>query len=74
MCIVTYAHTSKINLLQIIVNISFSGRLSGYSFDYYYVDLIMRRYIVIAISAGAWYYFGRIHSTTIEKIFSNPTA
>ena len=30
--------------------------------------------IVIAISAGAWYYFGRIHSTTIEKIFSNPTA
>ena len=30
--------------------------------------------IVIAIGAGAWYYFGRIHSTKIEKIFSNPTA
>ena len=45
MCLVTYAHSGKINLLQIIVNISFSGRLSRYGFDNCYVDLIMRRYI-----------------------------
>ena len=28
--------------------------------------------IILAIAGGAWYYFGRSHPTTIEKILSHP--
>ena len=36
--------------------------------------IIIAIVIVLAIGAGAWYYFNQVHPTKIEKIFSNPTA
>ena len=36
--------------------------------------IIIAIVIVLAIGAGAWYYFNQVHPTKIGKIFSNPTA
>lgn len=36
--------------------------------------IIIAALIVIAIGAGVWYYFSQVHTTNIEKIFSNPAA
>ncbi len=35
--------------------------------------IIITIVIVLMLGAGAWYYFKQVHTTKIEKIFSNPT-
>jgi hypothetical protein len=38
------------------------------------IGIIIACLIVVAIGAGAWYYFSQTHRTDIEKIVNNPAA